>query len=459
MNHRRRGNLPILTASLILAGGTLAPTCSGEAPYLDAWARQLGTIGHDVSEFVTLDPTGLPLIGGWTTGDLGGVNADGQDAFLAKYSASGTLAWTTQFDTTGFDFATAGAIDHVGQIYVAGYTTDDFFVPSNDDRDAFLAKFDPLGQLLWTRKFGTANVIDQGWAVAVDGVGNVLVAGVTQGSLGGPNQGGNDVFLLKLNASGDVLWSLQVGTPASDRSRSIAVDAVGNVYLGGLTEGSLGGPSLGRTDAFLLKFDPAGNQQWARQFGTSAYDAVLAAAVDDDGNVFLSGETQGSLGGPNAGDTDPFLLKFDAMGNELWSRQTGTAAHEASYGLAVDHLGSAYMQCSGPFDHLAKYDSVGNDLWSREIPNSDINEKGHVAVDSGANVYYSATTYSGVTGPTGGTYDAFLVKYSPVPEPNALVVIFLACAQIVATQRGVRGLRTGPLPAATRRAPILGAVP
>jgi hypothetical protein len=440
MNHRRCGNLSVVTSSLILAYGMLMPPCAAEAPYQDVWARQLGTNGQDVSEFVALDPTGLPLIGGWTTGDLGGVNAGAQDAFLAKYSASGALAWTTQFGTLGFDFATAGAIDDVGQIYVAGYTTGDDLMPTYEqDYDAFLAKFDPLGQLLWTRQIGVAGFVDKGWAVAVDGAGNILVVGDIRN---GCCINDNDVFLRKFNAFGDELWSLQVATSARDASRAIAVDAVGNVYLGGLTEGSLGGPSLGGTDAFLLKFDPAGNQLWARQFGTSAYDAVLAAAVDNDGNILLSGESQGSLGGPNAGSSDAILLKFDPMGNELWSRQAGTTAHESAYGLAVDHLGSAYLEYDGAHTHfLAKYDSAGNDLWSRAIPLSQSGENGSVAVDLGANVYYSATTLDGVTGPTAGhSYDAFLVKYSPVPEPSAIVVVSLACVQLAVAQRGVRGL-------------------
>ena len=105
-------------------------------------------------------------------------------------------------------------------------------------------------------------------------------------------------------------WARQLGTSAGDYSLGVAADPLGNVFITGGTCGSLGGPNAGRSDAFVSKYDGAGSLLWTRQLGTSSYDEGYGAALDPLGNVFFSGYTKGSLGGPNAGDFDAFLVKL-----------------------------------------------------------------------------------------------------------------------------------------------------
>lgn len=164
-------------------------------------------------------------------------------------------------------------------------------------------------EIEWAAQIGTAQS-DQSGSVTVDGWGNIYISGLTRGSLGGPNAGASDAFLAKFDASGNVLWSRQIGTSSTDPSRSVAVDTAGNAYITGTTEGSLGGPNAGASGAFLTKFDPFGNVLWTHQFGTVDTDQSFSVAVDGTGNVYSSGFTDGSLGGPNAGDFDAFLVKF-----------------------------------------------------------------------------------------------------------------------------------------------------
>ena len=94
--------------------------------------------------------------------------------------------------------------------------------------------------------------------MAVDADGNAFVAGFTKGSLGGSHQGGRDTFLTKFDASGDVsgtlLWTEQLGTSTDDCSYSVAMDAAGNAFVAGYTEGTLGGSSYGDKDLFLAKY-------------------------------------------------------------------------------------------------------------------------------------------------------------------------------------------------------------
>ena len=105
-------------------------------------------------------------------------------------------------------------------------------------------------------------------------------------------------------------WVRQLGTSAYDESRAVSADGLGNVYISGVTSGSLGGPNAGSNDAFVSKYDASGNFQWTQQLGTSSSEVSFGVSADGLGNIYFSGYTQGSLGGPNAGDSDAFVVKI-----------------------------------------------------------------------------------------------------------------------------------------------------
>src|SRR5262249_59490266 len=121
-----------------------------------------------------------------------------------------------------------------------------------------------------------------------------------------------------------------------DLAFGVAVDASG-VYVAGDTDGTLPGQTgAGGRDAFVRKYDGAGNQLWTRQFGTSGFfDSALGVAVDASGG-FVAGFIDGTLPGQtSAGDIDAYVRKYDAAGNELWTRQFGTSAHDFASRVAL----------------------------------------------------------------------------------------------------------------------------
>ncbi len=105
-------------------------------------------------------------------------------------------------------------------------------------------------------------------------------------------------------------WTEQLGTGSGDYSYGVSADSLGNVYISGRTDGSLGGPSAGGADAFLAKYNASGTLKWTEQFGTGSRDYGLRVSADSLDNVYITGDTYGSLGGPNAGLRDAFVAKF-----------------------------------------------------------------------------------------------------------------------------------------------------
>src|SRR5207245_4106844 len=130
-----------------------------------------------------------------------------------------------------------------------------------------------------------------------DQAGNVYVAGVTLGALGGTANDSGDAFLAKLDGLGNVLWIRQLGGPGLQQANGVGVDSAGNAYVGGIAEVLINGAPTHDFAVFLAKYDAAGNQGWIQQFGsdTSFGAEGRAVAVDAAGNAWVAGITAGPL--------------------------------------------------------------------------------------------------------------------------------------------------------------------
>ncbi|MDO8526260.1 MAG: SBBP repeat-containing protein, partial [Deltaproteobacteria bacterium] len=176
----------------------------------------------------------------------------------------------------------------------------------------------PMARNLWhgIKQFGPAGEGDSQVSIAKDIDGNIFVTGTTIGNLDDdlhPNAGESDIFLAKYNSSGVKQWVKQIGTDSWDTGEGVAVAADGNIFVTGMTGGSLDDdrhPNVGDYDIFLAKYNSSGAKQWIKQIGTNGEDSGKGVAIDADGNIFMSGTTGGSLDDdhhPNAGHGDIFL--------------------------------------------------------------------------------------------------------------------------------------------------------
>ncbi len=321
------------------------------------WSTYYGGGGGEVAFSVATDASGNVFIAGKTTSStdiatagayqttfLGGTGYN-CDAFLAKFSSVGTRIWATYYGGVDDDNAYDMAIDATGNVYITGYTISTTGIATSGahqttfgggPNDAFLAKFNSTGVIQWSTYYGGIQN-DIARSVAVDGIGNVYIAGHTASpsfiASPGAHQtvfagGVYDCFIAKFNSSGIRQWGTYYGGSDIDYGFGIATDGSGNVFLGGETR-SISGistpgthqPTRGVTysDGFLAKLNGSGVRQWGSYFGGGSYDYASDVCVDASGGVFITGHTESTWGIATSGayqttyggSFDAFLAKFD----------------------------------------------------------------------------------------------------------------------------------------------------
>ena len=257
----------------------------------------------------------------------------------AALAAAPGLRWVRQFGTADADDRVEAVAADASGVYLAGGTYGRLpGQASGAYQDAFVVKYDANGNVVWTRQFGNASD-NNATGIAINATG-VYVAGSTDGPLPGSTGVGLwDAFVRKYDANGNALWTRQFGTAGNDGANGIAVDSTG-VYVVGYTDGAFPGTTRrGYDDAYIRKYDVNGNELWTRQLGTATADYANAVAANDSG-VYLAGGTAGVMaGGSNAGIWDAFVRKYDSAGNPLWTQQFGTAFEDRGTGIAVDSSG------------------------------------------------------------------------------------------------------------------------
>ena len=337
--------------------GSANASSQGNGIALDAGGNILltGTFAGTVN----LNPGGSG--GSLTTGG-------GTDAFVAKLTASGQFLWARDIGGSLNDQGTGVAVDTLGNSYVSGNFNGSariggFTIASGGGNDAYVAKLDASGNVLWATDFGGVGG-DYGGRIAVDASGNVYASGTytdatvpyinssgTHLSLAG-NASLPSVYTLKLNAAGSIVWADGFTGVGNTSAGGLAVDATGNVFVSGTIRDTtrFGSISLApngypNSNAFVTKVNPDGSVAWAEKVGGIQAAIGTDVQVDSLGNVYLGGEFTSTTNFDPTGKTtanlngfgalDIFIDKLDANGNYLWARQAGGAANDYLRAMSV----------------------------------------------------------------------------------------------------------------------------
>ena len=278
------------------------------------------------------------------------------DAFVVKFDGSGNLVWNTFLGGMFDDRGDGITLDQNGNVYVTGRSSLPWGSPVRAFTDGFdegfIAKLDAAGALIWNTFLGGSKW-DVAWAIAVDSVGNIYVAGDSGATWGSPIRAysmGLDGFAAKIDGTGVLVWNTFLGGNGQDHSRGIAVDEDGNIYVAGYSEQTWASPirafSGGAYDAFAVKLDNSGALAWNTFLGGNAEDHGNGIALDLNGNIYVVGESLGTWGSPTRAYTaqsDGFAVKLDSSGTLSWNTFLGGSGRDGGNAIAADSSGNLYI--------------------------------------------------------------------------------------------------------------------
>jgi len=354
--------------------------------------------------------TAAALFAGPTQRRLPGDHADGSKTRMGHpgrvpsgYLAGVRQAWVASYTGVFDEEPTGMVVDSSGNVYVTGRTS----IP---DYTAYVTiKYNTHGQEEWSAGYNPPNCISSAAAIAIDHSRNVYVTG-TSGTFG---IGYPDYVTIKYNSSGQQQWIARYdgGPNSDDGATAIAVDDLGNVYVTGRS----GFPA---SDYATLKYDSSGQQQWVARYNGSGDDAdyPIAIAVDRFGEVYVTGSSFGLGTG-----TDYATVKYDNAGEELWvARYTGAGSNvDRPAGMTIDASGNLYVTgtssvAGGISDYATiKYDNSGQQQWVARYngTGNGSNQAAGVAIDAVGNVYVT-----GGSNASDNASDYATIKYNSVGQ-------------------------------------------
>lgn len=383
------------------------------------------------------------------------------------------LSWSIQYGG-GVEITTDLVIDPSNNVYITGYTYSSSNIATSGAHqtvlaggsDAFVAKFNSSGTLLWGTYYGGSGD-DIGFGVSVDIQGYVVVAGRTtstsnistpgshQVNIGTPST--YDGFIVKFNSTGSRQWGTYYGGLATDVCQDVSVDLNSNIYVIGhtgsgtqiSTAGAYQVANAGLGDAFFVKFSSSGVRQWGTYYGTPQieYEGTGGIVSDSQGNFYVLGSTSTTTSTlstpgthqqtPNGGYTDIYIAKFNTSGGRVWGTYFGGESSEFGTSISIDAIGNLFItgttgssfNIATPGTHkitkdfssetfVAKFNGNGLRIWSTYYGGEQGNA---IDSDETGNVYIIGLTLrtSSIATPNGyqttfggGSNDAYLAKFN-----------------------------------------------
>ena len=397
------------------------------------------------------------------------------DAFILKLDPSGNFLWAKSFGSSNHDYAynlTLGANEnlHVCGSFVGTVDFDPGVGTYNltGPDDAFILKLDKDGNFIWAKNIG-GTVGASARALSLDGTGNIFITGPYAGIVDFDPNAGNytltssgqlDVFVEKLDNSGNFIWAKGMGGVENEDAFSLALDQNGNVLTTGYFKGDADfDPGAGtfslsastfRSHIYVYKLDNNVNFVWAKSFvgdgagGSPKNNMGHSIAVDGSGNVFTTGEFEGNIDFDPGASTvilssfdnkDIFISKLDANGNYVWvGRMGGASNSEVGSNISIDSFGNIFA--TGSFYGTSDFD-----------PNSPI----YNLTGGGSFILKMAPCCAGFEefnanknfirvypNPNSGEFSIDV----PQEEKNVRVVLYNLMGQIVFTQSLNEGINT-----------------
>ena len=455
------------------------------------FAKGVGGTGFENGYSVSLDSSGNI----YTTGAFQGtadfdpgagtsnlVSAGSNDIFILKLDSDGDFVWAKSMGGTSSDVGNSISIDSNGDVYATGYFNDtaDFDpgagtsnLVSAGSNDIFILKLDSDGDFVWAKSMGGTST-DVGNFLSIDSDDNIYTTGYFQDTVdfdpgaGTSNlvSGGlQDVFILKLDLDGELVWAKSIGGTGIDIAQSLYIDSDDDIYTVGRFAstvdfdpgaGTSNLASVGGLDVFILKLDTDGEFVLAKAMGGAGNDIGNSISIGSDGGIYTAGQFTGTAdfdpgaGTSNlvsAGSTDIFISKLDTDGDFVWAKSVGGTGGDTGTSLGTDSSGNVYttggfsatvdfdpgagtsnLVSAGTTDiFILKLDSGGDFVWVKSMGGTGDDYGNFLKSDSSGNIYingyFSATVdFDPGAGTSNlvsvGNADVFIFKLIQVVPPT-----------------------------------------
>lgn len=424
----------------IYVSGTGFTTIKYSPSGTQKWLR---TYGNGYANCMATDASGNVYVAGAFSD-----SNTGNNFATIKFDSAGNTKWVSKFiDPGAYDEVKTIALDKDGNVYAAGAVGGTF---SGMWRDYMTIKISPLGDTLWTRRFGSANAYEIATAIAVSDSGYVYVTGYYDAYYG---HGRFNYGTFKYAPNGDLVWFRYYDGTASDDDvpSAIAVDKYGSVYVTGKSWGNW------YDDYATVKYNAGGTQQWVARYNgpVNSYDKASALKLDDAGNVYITGAS-GGLGV----NYDYATIKYNNSGVQQWVARYNGPANQDDFAtsLTLDKFGNVFVtgysdNAPAPYRKSSDYatvmyNSAGIEQWSGRYngPGNYADQAFAIATDNSGNAY--VTGRAGYYVEQGNFYDYATLRYNAGYRNKVLTD---SVSKVEYTSAVVWGdVNTGGLPVAER---------
>lgn len=342
---------------LVLAAGTAMTACNKHEiqpapatpsapvkPVTISWQKTFGGQLNDVARaVVTTDDGGFVVAGSVksTDGECA-PNKGEQDIFIAKYNASAAREWVKIIGSSGYEECKTMIRTPDGGYLVAGQTggNNGDVSGNHGGDDAWVVKLDAGGNMQWQKCYGgfRSDFVN---AAAVSQDGNFVLAGISESNNGdvSGNHGGYDAWVLKISTAGQLIWQKSLGGSGTDAAHGIACRADGSIVIGAYSEsadGDMGG-TRGSADTWLVKLNAAGDFVWKKSYGGSGTDYLFALTALPGGGYAATGYTTSNDGDISGykDRADVFVIRVDESGNKLWMKPLGGMGTDIAHAIGA----------------------------------------------------------------------------------------------------------------------------
>lgn len=342
------------------------------------WAKSFGGGFDDNATAIAIDGSGNSYVVGnfisstMVCGTTTLTNSAFGDLFIVKLDVTGNFVWAKNFGDGGNTVATAVTVDATGNIHIAGFynsatlTIGTYTLTTFGNDDAFVAKLDANGNVLWAKSFGD-NLAENANGITTDPSGNSYITGfykstnLTVGSttLSNASPASADIFLVKMDNAGNVLNAATFGDMLDEVGTGITRDVNGDIILTGyyfsptLVVGTSSLTNNGSRDVLVIKTNSNCTVQWAQGGGGNNDDYGYGIAADAVGRIYVNGHNHSFLASFGTqtlsfgGVGDGFLVAYSSTGTALWADGVGGGTDDGWNALALDGAGNIY--CGGYF--------------------------------------------------------------------------------------------------------------